>query len=69
MKLFLTWLLGVPVLVTFMVIAQARLASGPSDARVRADLQPCSVQGDAYPVAPVVAQQGYGISCNPLTIH
>ena len=68
MKLFLTWLLGVPLLVTSMVMAQSLLVPNQQlETRSRVSL--CSGQGDAYDVAPLVAQQGYRITCDRLTVH
>jgi predicted acyltransferase (DUF342 family) len=68
MKLFLTWLLGVPLLVISMVMAQSLLMQGQQlETRTQGAL--CSVQGDAHGVAPLIANQGYQISCDRLAIH
>jgi hypothetical protein len=62
MKLFLTWLLGVPFLVTSMVMAQSLLMqSHMLDGHVSPDL--CS-NGHAHDVGATVTQQRYRISCD-----
>jgi hypothetical protein len=69
MKLFLTWLLGVPILVTSMVMAQSLLMHNHG---MKAQASPGSGicrQDDAHSVAPLVPKQGYRISCNPLTVQ
>jgi hypothetical protein len=69
MKLFLTWLLGVPVLVISMVLTQSLLMKDREAAGARAGSHPCSGQGQANDVAPLIAEQAYGISCDRLAIH
>jgi hypothetical protein len=69
MKLFLTWLLGVPFLVTSMVMAQSLLMQ---DHGLEAHASPGSGicrQDDAHDVASLVPKQGYRIACNPLTVQ
>lgn len=65
MKLFLTWLLGVPLLVTSMVIAQS-LLSQEQEARAR---QSCSAQHNVHDVTPLIPKQGYGVSCERFSIQ
>ncbi len=69
MKLFLTWLLGVPLLVTSMVMAQSLLQDHSVETRSHSGSQPCSVQGDPHNVATLIAKQGYRIACDQLTIQ
>lgn len=69
MKLFLTWLLGVPLLVTSMVMAQAMLMPDRQQNRSHSSSPQCSGQGDAHDVATLIAKQGYGITCERLAIH
>lgn len=70
MKLFLTWLLGVPLLVTSMVMAQSLLMQDHElEAHASPGLQLCSGQRDAHDVAPLVPKQGYRISCNQLIVQ
>lgn len=59
MKLFLTWLLGVPLIVTSMVIVQSRNRLNES----------CLRQAELHGVATTVAQNGNRISCDRLSIH
>ena len=69
MKLFLTWLLGVPFLVTSMVMAQSLLMQGHG---LKAQAGPGSGicrQNNAHDVAPLVTKQGYRVSCKPLTVQ
>ena len=69
MKLFLTWLLGVPVLVLAMVLARAMSPAGFSAERhhslnhslVQAD---CLRQIEFDVVRPVVRSQRDRVSCN-----
>ena len=68
MKLFLTWLLGVPLLVTSMVMAQSLLMQD-QQMQTHSRLSLCSGQGNAYDVAPLVAQQGYRIPCDRIAVH
>jgi hypothetical protein len=70
MKLFLTWLLGVPLLVTSMVMAQSLLLQN-HDLGIHATpgTHRCASHGKAHDVAPLVTQQGYGVSCNRLTVQ
>jgi hypothetical protein len=69
MKLFLTWLLGVPLLVTSMVMAQSLLMQDQQlEMRTRFGAL-CSGQGDAHDVAPRISNQRYRISCDRLTVH
>jgi hypothetical protein len=69
MKLFLTWLLGVPLLVISMVMAQSLLMQAEQlEVRTRIGVL-CSGQGDADDVAPLVPNQGYRISCDRLAVH
>lgn len=60
MKLFLTWLLGVPLIVTSMVIVQSRS---------RLNVDSCSRQVDVHGVATTIPQNGNRISCDRLAIH
>jgi hypothetical protein len=70
MKLFLTWLLGVPLLVTSMVMAQSMLLQNHElGARATPGSQQCSLQGNTHDVAPLVSQQGYRVSCHQLTVQ
>ncbi len=70
MKLFLMWLLGVPLLVTSMVLAQS-LPMG-SQRTVRHDTgrpSPCLRQGYLHDVTPAIANQGHRVSCNRLSVQ
>jgi hypothetical protein len=77
LKLFLTWLLGVPVLVLAMVVARAmspyglqaapRTETQPPKA-VIASVAPCTWQDDLHEVRPLVAQDPHRIACDLLTI-
>jgi hypothetical protein len=70
MKLFLTWLLGVPVLVTFMVLTQSLLMKDQNAAAgTHADPVSCSGQRHANDMSPLIPNQAYHISCDQLTIH
>jgi hypothetical protein len=69
MKLFLTWLLGVPMLVTSMVMAQAMFMPDRRQTDSHPNLQRCSDQGNAHDVATLVAKQGYRLTCERLAIH
>jgi hypothetical protein len=69
MKLFLTWLLGVPILVISMVMMQSLLQDHGLEAHARPGSVLCSAQDDVHDVAPLVANQGYRISCNRLTVQ
>lgn len=70
MKLFLTWLLGVPFLVTSMVMAQSLLVPDqPAGIHAPPGSQRCSGQRDPHNVAPLIAKQGYRNSCDQLAIH
>lgn len=60
MKLFLTWLLGVPLIVTSMVIVQSRS---------RLNVERCSRQVDVHGVTTAIPQNGNRISCDRLAIH
>ncbi len=62
MKLFLIWLLGVPLLVTSMVMAQT-MTSG------NAALPQCSRQINLHDVAPTVLQQANRVSCSGNSVH
>ncbi len=62
MKLFLIWLLGVPLLVTSMVMAQTMTSS-------YAAVSQCSRQIDLHDVAPTVLLQGNRVSCNGNSVH
>jgi hypothetical protein len=69
MKLFLTWLLGVPLLVISMVTAQSLLVQAEQlEMRTRIGAL-CSGQGDADDMAPLISNQGYRISCDRLAVH
>lgn len=65
MKLFLTWLVGVPALVAVMVLARAMSPQGfrtvQSSGAVSAS---CIRQGEFYAVSPSVADQRDRASCN-----
>lgn len=69
MKLFLTWLLGVPVLVIFMVLTQSLLMKDQDATGTRASSQSCSGQREANGVAPLITDQAYRISCDQLAVH
>jgi hypothetical protein len=70
MKLFLTWLLGVPLLVIFMVTAQTLLMQDQeAQSRPRIGSQHCSGERDAHGVASLIPKQGYGVSCYRLTVQ
>jgi len=70
MKLFLTWLLGVPVLVLAMVLARAMSPAGFSAERhhslVQAD---CLRQLEFNTVRPLVRGQRDRVTCNRRTIQ
>jgi hypothetical protein len=69
MKLFLTWLLGVPLLVISMVTAQSLLMQAEQlEMRTRIGSL-CSGQGHTDDVAPLISNQGYRISCDRLAVH
>jgi hypothetical protein len=70
MKLFLTWLLGVPLLVTSMVMAQSLLVQNHGlNVHASPESRLCAGQDDAHDVATLVPNQGYRISCNRLTVQ
>jgi hypothetical protein len=70
MKLFLTWLLGVPVLVTTMVMAQSMLMQDQKlGAHTRPGTQLCVSQGQPHDVTPLVPQQGNRVPCNRLSVQ
>ena len=70
MKLFLTWLLGVPLLVTTMVMAQSMLVQNRDIAGSAVPhSQQCSGHGDLHGVTSAVPKQGNRISCNELAVQ
>lgn len=67
MKLFLTWLLGVPVLVLAMVMARAMTPRGLDEqprAVASARQSPCPRQGELKHVDSVVTKDGHRIPCD-----
>jgi hypothetical protein len=70
MKLFLMWLLGVPLLVASMVMAQSMAEESQRVAKSgRISQQLCSPQVDLHDVGTAIAQQGYGISCDRFSVQ
>ena len=70
MKLFLTWLLGVPVLVLAMVLARAMSPTGFSADRHHSLVQSdCLGQVQFDLVRPVVGSQRDRVTCNRRTIQ
>ena len=67
MKLFLTWLLGVPVLVISMVLGHTLLAQ--DDPRLRLQGTQCSAQRQPHNVAAPVTQQRHHIPCDMFAIQ
>lgn len=61
-KLFLMWLLGVPLLVTSMVMAQAISGSNAASPQ-------CSGQLNLHSVKAPVLQQRNGVSCDRSAVH
>lgn len=68
MRLFLTWLLGVPVLVITMILARA-LSSEGFAANVAGISVSCPRQQQLHAVTPLVSQQGNRIACHRRTVH
>ena len=70
MKLFLTWLVGVPVLVVAMVVARAMSPAGFSGERPHSFVQnQCLRQLEFDAVRPVVADQRDGVTCHGRTVQ
>ncbi len=68
MKLLLLWLLGVPLLVTSMVMARSLSMDSEQLAKGNPAVRLCSRDLNPHDVAPLVTQQGQGVSCNHLAI-
>ncbi len=69
MKLFLTWLVCVPVLVAAMVLARAMSPQGLR-APMQIAIQPgCSQQRQAGDMAASVANDRHRIACNGRTVQ
>lgn len=74
MKLFLTWLLGVPVLVVVMVLARAMSPQGfgngfTAQAGTPAASGGCLREQQLHDVAPLVTQQGKRVPCNGRSVE
>ena len=70
MKLFLTWLVGVPVLVLVMVLARAMTPAGFSGERHHSFVQSqCLPQLEFDAVRPVVASQRDRVTCHRRAIQ
>lgn len=69
MKLFLTWLLGVPVMVLAMVLARAMSPQGFSGERNALAAGECLRQQQSHVVSPLVADQRYRVTCNRRTVQ
>ena len=73
MKLFLTWLLGVPALVLAMVMARAMSADGLQQpqalAATAATTSACVRQRQLDKVRPVVVKNGHRIRCDRRTVQ
>lgn len=68
MKLFFTWLLGVPVLVLAMVLARAMSPHGLHiEPRVSAG-SVCTRQGHLQQVPRVIVKDGHRIACDRVAI-
>jgi hypothetical protein len=69
MKLLLIWLLGVPLLVISMVLAQSLAAGQRVVKSQQVSVQQCSRQEDLHDMSSVVADQGHLIACQRQTIQ
>jgi len=74
MKLFLTWLLGVPVLVLVMVLARALSPQGfgngfSAQAGTPAASGSCPREQQLHDVAPLVTQQRNQVSCDGRSVQ
>lgn len=70
MKLFLLWLLGVPLIVTSMVMAQSLAMENQQNSQDRqVSGQPCSLDGELHHMTPIIVKKRYGSSCDQLSIH
>jgi hypothetical protein len=63
MRLFLIWLLGVPVLVALMVVAQA-LPASKRVVQTGTFSTACLWHSDLHDVASVVAQKRHDVTCD-----
>jgi hypothetical protein len=68
MKLFLTWLLGVPVLVLAMVLARAMSPNGLHIEPRVATGSACARQGHLQHVPRVIVKNGHRITCERTAI-
>ncbi len=71
MKLFLTWLLGVPLLVLAIVVARAMTPQGlePRARVVAAASSPCVREGDLDQVGSPVVGNRHRITCERSTVQ
>jgi hypothetical protein len=69
MKLVLIWLLGVPMLVTSMVLAQSLAAEQRVANNNTVETRHCSGHDDLDHMPAVVTDQGKLVSCHRLTVQ
>lgn len=69
MKLFLMWLLGVPLIVTSMVMAQSMSTENHRVAVTGTATTSCSGNANLHDMTVVVAQQRYRVSCDRFSVE